>query len=100
MYSTPIMGSGEHAKRLRKESGKWLKSLRERAELTQNDVANAVGYEYYTMISQIESGKGRVAPDKYLSYAQALKVNPQWFMRNLLKFYDPFCYELLFGPPE
>lgn len=100
MYNTPFAGSGEHAQKLRKEAGLWLKSLREKAGMTQMELSKKLDYGYYTMVSQIEGGKARIAPDKYLAYAQALSVNPQWFMRNLLRYYDPCCFELLFGPPE
>jgi len=95
MYNTPMIGSGEHAQKLRKDAGKWLKSLREAANKTQMDVAKDVGYDYYTAVSQIELGKGRVAPDRYEVYAKSMGVDPSWFIINLIKFYDPFAYKLL-----
>ena len=96
MYSNPLQGS-EHAARLRKEAGAYVKSLRQKARLTQKDLAKLIGYEYYTFISQIESGKGRVPPEQYEAWARALGVPPDEFVKHLLQFYDPFAWKILFG---
>jgi transcriptional regulator with XRE-family HTH domain len=98
MYSQKD-ASSEHAKAMRKKAGTWLKKLRERAELTQRDLATRVGWEYYTFVSQIEAGKGRVPPQMYEAYADTLGVDVQDFTKKMLMFYDPFTYKLLFGQP-
>jgi DNA-binding XRE family transcriptional regulator len=47
-------------KNLRQEAGRWLKAAREAAGLTQAELAQRVGLRYYTFVSQVESGLGRV----------------------------------------
>lgn len=98
-YSHPL-ASHPDAKELRKEAGAYIKKLREAAGLTQQQVAKAVGMDYYTMISQVEGGKTRVPPDKQLEWARALQVEPKAFATRLLMFYDPYTWQLLFGKEE
>jgi transcriptional regulator with XRE-family HTH domain len=82
---------------LRKEAGLWLKELREKRGLSQRQMAEKVGGNYYTFISQLESGRGRIPPDRYLVWAEVLGVEPKFFVRNLLRSYDPVTYSILFG---
>jgi transcriptional regulator with XRE-family HTH domain len=82
---------------LRKEAGRYLKDLREKADLTQNALSKLLGFEYYTMISQVEGGKARIPPDKMLAWAKAVKTDPKVFARTLLRYYDPFMWQVLFG---
>lgn len=96
-YSHPQQGSAAEAAVLRKEAGSYLKGLREAAEKTQRDVANEVGFEYYTMVSQIEGGKIRLPPAHLTSYAKALKVDPVEMTKRLLSYYDPLTFDVLFG---
>jgi transcriptional regulator with XRE-family HTH domain len=81
---------------LRREAGRWLADLRDRAGLSQRQLAHAVGSEFYTFISQIESGKGRIPPDKYQLWAKALEISPREFAKGILSFYDPVTYHILF----
>lgn len=83
--------------RLRREAGVELKRLREHRGLTQREVAEQVGFEYYTFIAQIESGRGRLPPDRYEAYSVALGVPRQDFARMMLRYYEPVTFELLFG---
>ena len=85
---------------LRKAGGAWLRSLRERRGLSQRELASQVGAEYYTFISQLETGRGRIPPDRYQSWAKALGVNPRPFVRTLLSYYDPVTYHVLFSDEE
>jgi len=82
---------------LRREVGRWLREKRDEARLTQRELADAVGIEYYTFISQIEQGRGRIPPDRYAVYAKALKLNPRDFAITMLKYNEPHTYELIFG---
>jgi transcriptional regulator with XRE-family HTH domain len=86
-----------HAQELRREGGRWLREQRERANLSQRQLAAKVGAEYYTLVSQLETGRGRVAPDQYFIWAEALNISPQEFVRALMRFYDPVTYDILFG---
>ncbi len=56
-----------------------------------------MGAEYYTFISQLETGRGRVPPDRYRLWASALEVDPKLFVKQLLSYYDPITYDILFG---
>jgi len=96
MYSHPQQGSGTDVTKLRQEAGRWLKSLRETAGLSQRDLAREVGVDYYTFISQIEAGRGRIPPDRYKAFATALGIDVVFFVRRLMSYYDPVTYHLLF----
>jgi hypothetical protein len=38
---------------------------------------------YYTLIAQLEQGRGRIPSSKYLVWAQALGIEPDEFIRGL-----------------
>lgn len=97
MYSNQQQISSPEVVELRKEAGLWLKELREKRGLSQRQMAEKVGGNYYTFISQLESGRGRIPPDRYLVWAEVLGVEPKFFVRNLLRSYDPVTYSILFG---
>lgn len=82
---------------LRQEAGVWLRGLREAAGLSQRELAKAVGLEYYTFISQIESGRGRVPPAQTRAWAEALNMPVRDFAIELMRFYDPINHALIFG---
>ena len=84
------------ARELRKKAGSWLKGLRTAAGLSQTDLAGRLGLKYYTFISQVENGFGRVPTDTMEAWAAALETPAPEFARILLSFYDPELYRLLF----
>ena len=81
---------------LRKEAGRWLKELREAKGLSQRQVAEATGTEYYTFVSQLETGRGRISPEKYELWAETFGIEPKLFVKTLLRYYDPVTYDILF----
>src|ERR1700722_10900760 len=85
---------------LRRAGGAWLRELRENCALSQRDLARLVGAEYYTFISQLETGRGRVPPDRYRDWARALNIDARAFVRQLLSYYDPVTYDILFGEAD
>ena len=87
---------GSDTLELRREAGRWLKERREQSGLSQRQLAEKVGTEYYTFISQLETGRGRVPSDKYRIGADALQMSPRDFVLALLPYYDPHTYEVLF----
>jgi transcriptional regulator with XRE-family HTH domain len=98
MYGNPQKRQNvEEVAKLRQEAGAWLRSLREAAGLSQRDLSRHLNLDYYTFISQIESGKGRVPPDQYAAMSKALNVEPHDFAKAMLRFYDPITYNMLFG---
>jgi transcriptional regulator with XRE-family HTH domain len=84
-------------KLLRQQAGRWLKQAREAAGLTQAELAERVGLRYYTFVSQVESGLGRLPIETQGAWAQALGLDPGDFARTLLAWYEPELYRLLFG---
>jgi transcriptional regulator with XRE-family HTH domain len=84
------------AKRLRKQAGTWLKGLRTRAGLSQIELAGILGFKYYTFISQVENGFGRLPTDSLEAWARALDIEPSVFARELLSYYEPELHRLLF----
>ena len=98
MYSHPQHG-GEKTKELRQQAGTWLKQLREQKGLSQRQLASMIDIEYYTFISQIEAGRGRIPPDRYESWAKALDIDVRFFVKTLLSYYDPVTFRLLFDAP-
>ncbi|MCK5934515.1 MAG: helix-turn-helix transcriptional regulator [Fulvimarina manganoxydans] len=88
---------GDAAKQLRKEGGALIKDLRENTGLTQVDLAERLGYKFYTRVSQIERGIGRVPPEEFAAFADALGVEVRPFVLSLLRSYDPLVFEIAFS---
>ena len=84
------------AKQQRKQAGAWLKGLRAKAGLSQIELAAKLGLKYYTFISQVEDGFGRVPTESMEAWARALDTNPTEFARKLLSYYEPELHRLLF----
>jgi len=97
MYGNPQKRTANEVQELRREAGRWLKQQREAAGLSQRDLAARVGAEYYTFISQLETGRGRIPPDRYEAWALALGIDPKAFVTEILRFYDPNTHRILFG---
>lgn len=97
MYSHAQHRSDPEVQQLRQKAGQWLKELREKRGLSQRQLATLVGAEYYTFISQLETGHGRIPAARCRDWAAALGVPPAEFVRTLMKFYDPITYSILFG---
>jgi ribosome-binding protein aMBF1 (putative translation factor) len=97
MYGNPQRRSAAGVQDLRREGGRWLKEQREKVGLSQRDLASLVGAEYYSFISQLETGRGRIPPDRYEVWAKALKMPIANFVRATMRFYDPITYEILFA---
>lgn len=100
MYGNPQRRSATEVQDLRREGGRWLKEQREATGLSQRQLAAKVGADYYTFISQLETGRGRIPPDRYRDWAKALEVSEKTFVRELMRFYDPITYEILFSEEQ
>jgi transcriptional regulator with XRE-family HTH domain len=81
---------------LRKRAGSWLQEKRKAAGLSQIELAQRLGLKYYTFISQVENGFGRVPSDSMEAWARALGIAPAVFARELLVYYEPELHKLLF----
>jgi transcriptional regulator with XRE-family HTH domain len=91
-----IAKTAAETKLLRKKAGSWLKELRGRAGLSQIELAARLGLKYYTFISQVENGFGRVPTESIEAWARALGAEPSAFARELLSYYEPEMHRLLF----
>ena len=85
------------SRQLRKKAGHWLRQQRRAAGLSQLDLATRLGFKYYTFISQLENGFGRVPSESMEAWARALDIPPGQFAHQLLAYYDPHLHRLLFG---
>ena len=85
------------AKEMRKKAGAWLKAQRQQAGLSQVDLAQKLGFKYYTFISQVENGFSRVPIEIMGAWARELGLEQAAFARHLLMYYEPEMYRLLFG---
>lgn len=100
MYSNPQKRHDAQTQELRKVAGKWLRELREAQGLSQRELAQLVGVEYYTFISQLETGRGRIPPDKYRVWADALGLPVRDFVKHIFQYYDPITHAILFDEGE
>ncbi len=95
--SAPDAAKAAQTKVLRQEAGRWLKAARERAGLTQAQLSEEVGLRYYTFVSQVESGVGRLPIETQAAWAKALRLDEADFAKTLLAYYEPELHRLLFG---
>lgn len=95
--SAPDAAKVAQTKVLRQEAGRWLKAARERAGLTQAQLSDEIGLRYYTFVSQVESGVGRLPIETQAAWARALRLDEAEFAKTLLAYYEPELHRLLFG---
>lgn len=91
-----LAANAPDTKLLRKQAGDWLKDLRKRAGLSQIELAARLNLKYYTFISQVENGFGRVPIESMEAWARALGTPPSDFARHLISLYEPELYRLLY----
>lgn len=89
--------SSYYARLARAEAGQYLKSVRLKAGLTQKELADLLSLKYYTFISQVENGQGRLPPNLWVKTAKALDVEVTDFGLTMLQFYDPHAYHAING---
>lgn len=97
MYTNPQKQFDADVQALRKEAGETIQNLRQAQGLSQTELAAVLEVNQKTFISQLETGRRRVPPDKYEVTAKALNVEPREFVRMLMRYYDPVTYDILFG---
>jgi transcriptional regulator with XRE-family HTH domain len=98
MLDNKALISDPSADNPRADLGIWLKSLREACGLSQRQLATMLSLDYYTFISQLENGRGKIPSGRYLDWAQALNQDPRSFVKSLLSHYDSVTYGILFDP--
>jgi transcriptional regulator with XRE-family HTH domain len=86
-------------KKLRRRGGHLLRQRRNFLGLTQQQLAERVDLEPYTLVDQLESGIGRIEPYEYQKWAEALELPLHKLVAEVLRHVDPIAHELLV-PPE
>ena len=81
---------------LRKMAGNWIRAQREKCGLSQRELAERVGLDYYTFVSQLETGRGRIPPDKYTLWAKAFDMDAKSLVMGLMPYYEPEIHKILF----
>lgn len=100
MFGNTQRLTAPEAQELRREGGRLLKRLREERHLSQRDLSARVGGGVYTFISQLETGRGRIPPDKLRVWAEALGLDAREFVKQIMPYYDPETYAILFGDED
>ncbi len=85
MFSNPQQGmeAGEVA-RLRQEGGALAASPARRARSDPARSRARIGADYYSFISQIESGRGRVPINQMEAWASALRMSRREFAKGII----------------
>jgi transcriptional regulator with XRE-family HTH domain len=96
MYTHAQKLSAPETLELRRDAGKLLKHLREKAGHSQRTFAAEVGAPIYTFVSQIETGRGRIPPDQIRVWADAYGIEARQFLMMIMRFYDPQTFAVLF----
>jgi transcriptional regulator with XRE-family HTH domain len=86
-------------KRLRNKNalGEIIKTQRTAIGYTQKELADRLGLEYYTMISQLENGYVSVPPAMWVPLSFILKLNREEWVLMCLEEIAPEIYNALFG---
>jgi transcriptional regulator with XRE-family HTH domain len=87
-------------KEQRRAIGRLLKGLREKQGMTQNDMAKAVGQEYFTFVSQVETGAAKIPSKDIALWARVLGVKKEVLAKEALRHYDPDMFDALFTADE
>ena len=80
---------GEKAKQNRILAGKRIRQYRNSAGLTQMEFAKRVNQNYYSFISQVETGFAKIQYCDIGLWAEALGVSTPVFAADILSFYEP-----------
>lgn len=74
-----------------------IKQLRIEKDMTQDELANLVGYSDRTAIAHIEAGKRNITQSKIVAFANALGTTPAYLMDGEEKksYSIPSNYELI-----
>ncbi len=89
--------ASETLKGMRRALGGWLKARREEAGLSQAELAEHLGLRYYSFISQVENGMGRIPQDLYGPWADALEVDRLTFALRVLEHLEPGLHQILYA---
>lgn len=81
----------------RQRQGEYIKRARSERGLTQQDVADAMGWRNKQMLSAIETGRVNLPPESIGRMAEILLVDRAEFARIMLRYQHLWLYAELFG---
>lgn len=90
------MMSEKRKQRNKVNLGTMLKDARTKEGYTQKALADALGLEYYTMISQMELGYISIPPTLWVPIADALRMDKAEWVVKCVSEYMPEVYRSLF----
>lgn len=73
----------------RRKIRKYLVGLREKAGVSQRGLANTLGLEYYTFVSQVENGYAKVPEWLIIPWADAVRADRTEFCISVLEILEP-----------
>lgn len=91
------MLSPDKRRRNQENLGTIIKNARSKTGHTQKSLADAIGIEYYTMISQLELGYISIPPALWRPLGIALKLDLEEWVLLCLSEVQPEVYSSLFG---
>lgn len=91
------MLSEQRRQRNRDNLGAALKEARLREGFTQKGLANALGIEHHTMISQLELGYMAIPAPLWVPLAEVLKMDRYSWVLRCVQEYHPDINRSLFG---
>ena len=81
----------------RNNLGQQLKDARTREGYTQKALAEALGLEYYTMVSQMELGYMSIPATLWVPISDTLRMDKYRWILQCVKEYQPEVYAALFA---
>ena len=87
--------AGEYRRKL----GRYLSDLREAAGMAQKEVSDLTG-AWHTAVSSYETERGSLPPENYVMMADAFSVDRVEFARTMLRYTNPWLYQMLFAPDD
>ena len=68
----------------REEFGLWVKELRNECDMTQERLAQLLGYDHSQSVANIEAGRTPLPPTKYRQFIKVFDLDPDKFINVLL----------------
>lgn len=83
-------------------AGSWLKGIRQKRGLTQQQLSVALHLKRLQNVSHIEAGYVRLPPDLFRPWSEAMGLQDRRVAMLLISFYTPDLFAILFdeAPPD
>ncbi|WP_443069459.1 helix-turn-helix domain-containing protein [Sulfitobacter sp. M22] len=81
---------------MRRTFGEWLKAVRKRVGLSHLELSRALGLINISTVCNVERGVNHIPDNHIMSYAAALKIDPEILAKMNMKAFDYTSYRILF----